>query len=95
MSRLTVRLAVRDWDYFTPLALGDLRPEGFELVIDRVGTLVDNLAVSSDYEGGEVSFSRYAQGRARGETGLLGLPHFLMRGFRQRCIITTVDRQRS
>ncbi|PNK63426.1 MULTISPECIES: nitrate ABC transporter substrate-binding protein [Pantoea] len=91
MSRLTVRLAVRDWDYFTPLALGDLRPEGFELVIDRVGTLVDHLADSPDYEGGEVSFSRYAQGRARGETGLLGLPHFLMRGFRQRCIITTAD----
>ena len=40
---ITIRLAVRDWDYFTPLALGDLKPEGFNLEIDRVGTLVDNL----------------------------------------------------
>jgi len=71
---LTIRLAVRDWDYFTPLALGDIKPEGFNLEIDRVGTLVDDLATSPDYEAGEVSFSRYAQGRARGEQDLLGIP---------------------
>ncbi|MGP9434020.1 nitrate ABC transporter substrate-binding protein [Ewingella sp. AOP8-B2-18] len=88
---LTIRLAVRDWDYFTPLALGDIKPEGFNLEIDRVGTLVDDLATSADYQAGEVSFSRYAQGRARGEQDLLGIPHFLMRGFRQRCIITRQD----
>lgn len=88
---ITIRLAVRDWDYFTPLALGDLKPEGFTLEIDRVGTLVDNLATSEQYDAGEVSFSRYAQARAKGDASLLGLPHFLMRGFRQRCIITTAD----
>ena len=88
---LTIRLAVRDWDYFTPLALGDIQPEGFTLKIDRVGTLVDNLATSEQYDAGEVSFSRYAQACARGDYSLLGLPHFLMRGFRQRCIITTAS----
>ncbi len=88
---VTIRLAVRDWDYFTPLALGDIKPEGFTLEIDRVGTLVDNLATSDKYDAGEVSFSRYAQACARGDYALLGLPHFLMRGFRQRCIITTAD----
>ncbi|WP_413734750.1 nitrate ABC transporter substrate-binding protein [Sodalis sp. RH21] len=86
---LTIRLAVRDWDYFTPLALGDLKPQGFSLTIDRVGTLVDNLATHADYDAGEVSFSRYAQAVARGDNSLLAIPHFLMRGFRQRCIITT------
>ncbi|HEY0207814.1 nitrate ABC transporter substrate-binding protein [Acerihabitans sp.] len=85
----TIRLAVRDWDYFTPLALGDLKPQGFSLAIHRVGTLVDNLAESADFDAGEVSFSRYAQAVARGDNSLLALPHFLMRGFRQRCIITT------
>ncbi|MCZ4059017.1 ABC transporter substrate-binding protein [Pantoea sp. LMR881] len=91
MERLTIRLAVRDWDYFTPLALGDIAPEKFDLTIDRVGTLVNDLATHQRYDAGEVSFSRYAQGRAKGDTSLLGLPHFLMRGFRQRCIITTTD----
>ncbi|OON38779.1 nitrate ABC transporter substrate-binding protein [Izhakiella australiensis] len=88
---VTIRLAVRDWDYFTPLALGDLKPQGFALELHRVGTLVGDLATSSEYDAAEVSFSRYAQSRAKGETGLYALPHFLMRGFRQRCIITRSD----
>lgn len=88
---LTIRLAVRDWDYFTPLALGDIKPQGFKLEVHRVGTLVGDLATSEQYDAGEVSFSRYAQGRAAGDSSLLALPHFLMRGFRQRCIITRAD----
>ena len=59
MAKLTIRLAVRDWDYFTPLALGDIKPERFELKIDRVGTLVNDIATSNEYDAGEVSFSRY------------------------------------
>lgn len=88
---ITIRLAVRDWDYFTPLALGDVRSERFNVEVHRVNTLVDDLAASEYYDAGEVSFSRYAQARAKGDTSLLGVPHFLMRGFRQRCIITTAD----
>jgi 4,5-dihydroxyphthalate decarboxylase len=88
---VTIRLAVRDWDYFTPLALGDIKPQGFALEVHRVGTLVGDLAASSEYDAAEISFSRYAQGRAKGDSALLALPHILMRGFRQRCIITTED----
>lgn len=88
---ITIRLAVRDWDYFTPLALGDVKPEGFNLEVDRVDTLVGDLATSDRYDAGEVSFSRYAQRCAKGENDLLAIPHFLMRGFRQRCIITRDD----
>lgn len=90
---VTIRLAVRDWDYFTPLALGDIQPQDFKLEIHRVGTLVGDLATSRDYDAAEISFSRYAQLRAKGDNSLLALPHFLMRGFRQRCIITTEDNQ--
>lgn len=86
---VTIRLAVRDWDYFTPLALGDIQPKGFALEVHRVGTLVNELAGNDRYDAAEISFSRYAQLRARDDRSLLALPHFLMRGFRQRCIITT------
>ena len=85
---LIIRLALRDWDYLTPLLLGDLQPDRFTLQIDRVGTLTDKLAEDARYEGGEVSLSRYAQTCAAGTNGLVGVPHFLMRGFRHRCIIT-------
>lgn len=84
-----IRVAVRDWDYLTPLALGDIKPAKFELELHRVTSLDGDLANSTEYDAGEVSFSRYAQSVARGDCSLLAIPHFLMRGFRQRCIITT------
>jgi 4,5-dihydroxyphthalate decarboxylase len=86
---VTIRLAVRDWDFFTPLALGDIKPDGFELKLDRVPDLPGNLATHPLYDAAEMSMSRYSLGRARGEEGALGVPHFIMRGFRHRCIITT------
>jgi 4,5-dihydroxyphthalate decarboxylase len=85
---VTVRLALRDWDYMTPLALGDVGDPRLDIRVDRVGTLPDNLATDPAYDASEVSFSRYTTGRARGETGIFGVPNFLMRGFRHRCIIT-------
>lgn len=85
---LTIRLALRDWDYLTPLLVGDLLPDRFTLAIDRVGTLPDKLAEDARYDAGEVSLSRYAQACAAGTNDLVGVPHFLMRGFRHRCIIT-------
>jgi 4,5-dihydroxyphthalate decarboxylase len=89
--RITVRLAVRDWDYLTPLALGDISSERLDLKIDRVGTLVSNIGTDPQYDAAEISFSRYAGGRAKGETDVLGIPNFVMRGFRHRCIITVND----
>lgn len=47
---ITIRLAVRDWDYFTPLALGDIKPKHFTLMIDRVEALPQNLANSPHYD---------------------------------------------
>ncbi|NIX76664.1 nitrate ABC transporter substrate-binding protein [Microvirga terricola] len=85
---ITIRLAVRDWDYIVPLALGDVRSDKFDLHLDRVQSLPEDLASDPRYDAGEVSFSRYSLGRARGETSIVGVPYFLMRGFRHRCIIT-------
>ena len=86
--RYAIRLAIRDWDFLTPIFLGDIRPDGFDLVIDRVGALIEDPAGDPTYDGAEVSFSRYARSRARGEEGVVAVPHFLMRSFRHRCIIT-------
>jgi 4,5-dihydroxyphthalate decarboxylase len=87
--KVEIRLALRDWDYVTPLALGDVADERIALKVDRVGTLPDNLATDPDYDACEVSFSRYTTGRSRGEAGIFGVPNFVMRGFRHRCIITS------
>lgn len=88
----SLRLAVRDWDYITPLALGDVQSDKISLHISRVPTLPDLLS-SEQYDAAEISFSRYAQYRANGGEDLIAIPHFLMRAFRHRCIITNKDSQ--
>ena len=84
-----LRFAVRDWDYLTPLVLGDVASDRVELLIDRVETLTD--AAGGDYDAAETSFSRYASAMAAGEDRFTGVPNFIMRGFRHRCIIVRQD----
>ncbi|MEH6772891.1 MAG: nitrate ABC transporter substrate-binding protein [Cereibacter changlensis] len=86
---LTIRLALRDWDYLTPLLLGDVADRRIELTIDRVGTLVEDLAGDPAHDAAEISLSRHVQAVAGGAPGVVGVPCFLMRGFRHRCILTT------
>jgi len=86
--KVKVRLALRDWDYMTPLVLGDVRSEHLDVQVDRVAALPEDFANDPRYDASEISFSRYTTSRARGETKIFGVPNFLMRGFRHRCIIT-------
>ena len=87
-KRHRVRLAIRDWDFLTPLVVGDVRSPDLNVTIERLDALVADPANHPNCDGAEVSFSRYARERALGTGGLIGLPHFLMRAFRHRCIIT-------
>lgn len=88
--RVNIKLAVRDWDYLTPLALGDVRCERIDLELTRVGTLPD-WAADSNFDAGEVSFGKYVQAKAAGSYSLSCIPHFMMRGFRHRCILAHAD----
>ncbi|GHC70129.1 ABC transporter substrate-binding protein [Limoniibacter endophyticus] len=86
---VTLRLALRDWDYMTPLALGDVSSPRLAIKLDRVGTLVEDLGSSAEHDAAEISFSRYAKARLAGDERVVGIPNFIMRGFRHRCIITS------
>ena len=86
-----IRIATRDWDYLTPLILGDVKSDEFDVKVDRVGTLLSDLTTDPNYDVAEVSFSRYVAAMAEGETRFVGLPCFIMRGFRHRCIIVRDD----
>lgn len=85
-----IRLAVRDWDYLTPLALGDVRSPRLEIELDRVGTLPDGIGAGSAYNAAETSFSRHLSAVVAGDSAL-AIPNFLMRGVRHQCIITRKD----
>jgi 4,5-dihydroxyphthalate decarboxylase len=86
---VSVRFATRDWDYLTPLILGDVASDRLDVSIDRVGTLIPDLASDPVYDAAEMSFSRYVSAMAGGGDRIVGMPCFIMRGFRHRCIITT------
>ncbi len=86
---MKITLAVRDWDFLTPILLGDIRADGFDLVLERVAALPEDPAEDPRYDGSEMSLSRYCLAKTRGETRITGLPYFVMRAFRHRCIVTS------
>lgn len=88
---LGIRLAVRDWDYLTPLALGDVRSSRLEIEVDRVGTLPDRIGAGTPYNAGETSFSSHLSAVLAGDDAAIAVPNFLMRGVRHQCIITHKD----
>lgn len=89
---LKIRLKTRDWDYWTPILLGDVRSETIDLELIRVQSLIESVAEDSECEAAEMSLSRYAMRRDRGDDeNIIGIPFFVMRGFRNRCILTLKD----
>ena len=87
VSKIKVRLAIRDWDYITPLALGDIASDKIDVEVNRVAELPSNLETDERFDASEISFAKYLISRSNGEDAIVGLPHFLMRAFRQRSII--------
>ncbi|MFE5159358.1 hypothetical protein ACFRNT_12655 [Streptomyces sp. NPDC056697] len=86
MSSPVIRLGLRDWDHLVPLASGLVEVPDFTVRIDSWDVTPDVLA-EPGLDGGETSFSRYVQARAAGDDRLVGLPAFVMRGFRHRCVL--------
>jgi 4,5-dihydroxyphthalate decarboxylase len=88
--RPSIAIATRRWGHLWPLAAGTVATPGFDLRVDMLDPLPD-LAADECYHGAEVSLSRYALRRAAGDDRLVGVPAFLMRGFRHRCILVRRD----
>jgi 4,5-dihydroxyphthalate decarboxylase len=92
MTNVPVTLVTRNYAYVQPLANGDVRPSGVDLELIRTWDALPRVAANSpDVGGGEASFGRYMLGLAAGDRSYVGLPVFLMRGFRQRCFFVRKD----
>lgn len=77
---VSVTLATRDYDHVSPLATGDVTVEGVGLTLIRSFDALTRVAKDASLDGGEVSFSRYLHGLAAGDSSLVGLPAFVVRG---------------
>ncbi|CAN5543733.1 hypothetical protein BH23CHL2_BH23CHL2_18050 [soil metagenome] len=84
MANTTIRLVTRNYDILTPLLSGDVVPDGIDLQLDRE-TAIGAFRTDEGFDAGEMSFSGYLRGLDAGDKSIVGLPIFIMRGFRQRC----------
>lgn len=85
-----ITLVTRPWDHLAPLACGEVAPRDFTLNLVSADQTPDPWT-QPDLDGGEASFSRYVRACADGDDTVVGLPAFLMRGFRHRCLLVRAD----
>lgn len=90
MNGKTIRLVARNYDVLTPLLSGDVVADGIDLQLDRQSS-ISAFREDASLQAGEMSFSGYLRQLAGGETDIVGLPIFIMRGFRQRCFFVRRD----
>lgn len=96
MTTPELTVLAKDYGFLAPLALGDIGVDGFQVNVDRdtagaVGRTLKDPTVMI----GESSISRHVARIASGDDTWVGLPFFLMRGFRHRCFIVRKDDERS
>src|SRR5260221_11318447 len=89
MADLGIKMILRAYDYLTPFFLGGAPMPGLKLAIDHRSPLTVNFP--DDLDIAEVSFNRYIIAYARGDFGLVGLPVFVLRGFRHRNFFVRAD----
>lgn len=86
MSKLAIKLVVKDYDHVTPLACGDVTAEGIDLTLDLQSSM-SKFYTDLSFQAGEMSLSQYIIRTTQGERGFVGLPLFPTRAFRHRCFL--------
>ena len=89
MTELEINMVLRAYDHICPLFLGDTPLPGIKLRLDHRSPLTINFP--DDVDIAEVSFNRYIVAHARGDDSLIGLPAFILRGFRHRNFFVRAD----
>lgn len=92
MAPISATLIAKDYGYLAPLALGDIRIEGFDISVDRdTEHAIDRTLRDPEVLIGESSISRHVARTANGDTTWVAIPFFLMRAFRHRCFFVRKD----
>src|SRR5215208_585792 len=92
MSKLTVTLVIKDYDYLAPLACGDVVAEDLDLRLDRdTPGALDRTLSDHAIQVGELSFARHLTRLSHDDHTFVGIPIFPTRAFRQRCFFVRRD----
>ncbi|HUG13582.1 MAG TPA: hypothetical protein VMM78_01075 [Thermomicrobiales bacterium] len=90
VQSLPIKLVIRNYDSITPLSNGDVTAEGIDLRLDRETPMAAFLTDES-FQAGELSFAGYLRRLVDNNRDIIGMPVFVMRGFRQRCFLVRRD----
>lgn len=88
MNPITVRIALQPRSYLLPALRREVKPDGFDVAFVPSDF---NFVEVDDIDGGETSFSRYVLRVGMGDDRLVGMPAWVMRSFRHRCILVRSD----
>lgn len=89
MTNIPVNMVLRAYDQYCPLILGNVETPGIDLRVDFRAAIGNEFPDTLDV--GEVSFNRYLMAYAEGDRRLVGIPAFVLRGFRHRNYIVRRD----
>ncbi len=80
-----VTFVMRDYDYLSPLACGDVTVEGLDLALTRdTANALDRTLTDSSVDAGKLSLGRHIQRLADGDHSFVSIPFFPAGGVRQR-----------
>ena len=84
--KLSIKLVTKDYDFFAPLACGDVSADGINLIYERdTPNALDRTLADASIDAGELSLSRQLARLASGDLSFVGIPVFPQRVFRHRC----------
>ncbi len=87
-----IELVTKDYDFFAPLACGDVVAEGIDLQYERdTAGALDRTLADASIDAGELSLSRHLARLAAGDRSFVGIPVFPQRVFRHRCFFVRRD----
>ena len=91
-ERISVTLACGAYDRTLPLALGDVRPAGIDLVYLRlhVEEIFWRMTRHHEFDAAEMSFSSYLLRHSRGDDAVVAIPVFTSRMFRHSNVFVNV-----
>src|SRR4051794_35827637 len=89
MGKFALTLVIKDYDYLSPLATGDVVPEDLDLTLDRdTAGALDRTLADTSILAGEISFARHIARLAVDDHTFIGVPFVPARGFRHRALYT-------
>ena len=91
-QNVKLNLVTKDYDFYAPLACGDVVAEGIHLQYERdTANALDRTLADPSIDVGELSLSRQIARLAAGDLSFVGIPVFPQRVFRHRCFFVRRD----